>query len=88
MEILKLCFGDGDLGIILKPAINLERRERPVTIDINIDQKFVDVWLLNGETPPELNLLRELYADYDLTVYRSGTCSLTELTAELLRVNL
>lgn len=59
-----------------------------MTIEINIDQKYVDVWLMNGETPPELNLLREQYPDYEITIYRSGTGSLTELTAELLRVNL
>ena len=57
-------------------------------VDLNIEKKYIDIWLASGEDFPALNLLCAQYRDFDIAVIRSGPGSLPDLTAKLLQENL
>ena len=59
-----------------------------MTIDINIKDKYIDLWLDRGESTPDLGELRQQFPGYQITVFHSGSGDLASLTAELLKVNL
>ena len=59
-----------------------------MTIDINIKDKYIDLWLDRGESTPDLGELRQQFPDYQITIFHSGSGDLASLTAELLKVNL
>ena len=59
-----------------------------MVIDINIDKKFIDIWLGRGESTPGLGELRQQFPGYDMAVLHSGSGNLAALTAELLKTNL
>lgn len=56
-------------------------------VDLNIDKKYIDIWLSRGETPPDIGEYRQRYPGYSIAVFHSGTGDVKALTAELLRVN-
>ena len=56
-------------------------------IDVDPKEKYMDIWLAHGDTPPDAQRLHALYPDYDITLFRSGTGDLAALTGELLKNN-
>ena len=56
-------------------------------IEINAQKKFIDIWLMRDELPPDIDDLRSRFPDFDINIWRSGHESLVALTAELLRNN-
>ena len=59
-----------------------------MTIDINHDKHYIDIWLAHGEALPDTKLLQEARKeDYDVIVWRSGSGNLAALTSALLRNN-
>ena len=60
----------------------------PVRIDVDPKEKYVDIWLAHGDTPPDIQRLHALYPEFEITLFRSGTGDLAALTGELLKNNL
>lgn len=58
-----------------------------MTIDINHQKRYIDIWLSRGEASPDLNAYRQKYPGYSIAVFRSGNGDIKSLTAELLKVN-
>ena len=56
-------------------------------IDINQSEKYIDIWLSRGENPPDLREWKVQNKEYQITVFRSGSGNLADLTADLLRQN-
>ena len=61
--------------------------EVPMTIDINHQKRYIDIWLSRGEASPDLNAYRQKYPGYSIAVFRSGNGDVKRLTAELLKAN-
>lgn len=59
-----------------------------MTVDCNIKEKYIDIWLGRGESTPDLDELRRQLPGYQIVVFHSGNGDLATLTAELLKVNL
>lgn len=58
-----------------------------MVIDRNDTEKYIDIWLRKEETTPDVFLCCQQYPGYTITVWHSGSQSLGEITAELLRHN-
>ena len=56
-------------------------------IKANLTKKYIDIWLAQGEAPPDLREFRKRYADYELVIWRSGSGNVAALTSELLCSN-
>ena len=59
----------------------------PVRIDVDPKEKYMDIWLAHGDTPPDIQRLHALYPEFEITLFRSGTGDLAALTGELLKNN-
>ena len=59
-----------------------------MTIEININKHYIDIWLGRGESAPDLSEIRQQFPGYDIAVLHSGSGNLAVLTAELLKANL
>ncbi len=59
-----------------------------MVIDINVEAKYIDIWLSHGETPPDIKAYRENYPGYSIAVFHSGSGDVKALTAALLKANL
>lgn len=57
-------------------------------IDVDPKEKYMDIWLAHGDTPPDVQRLHALYPEFEITLFRSGTGDLAALTGELLKNNL
>ena len=55
-------------------------------ICVDSSSKYVDVWLKQDETI-DIDIVQKCFAGYDIIVWRSGRGNLSELTAELLKIN-
>ncbi len=58
-----------------------------MVIERNDTEKYIDIWLRNGEATPDVSLFCQQYPGYTITVWHSGSQPLGPLTAELLRHN-
>ena len=56
-------------------------------IDVDPKEKYMDIWLAHGDTPPDVQRLHALYPEFEITLFRSGTGDLATLTGELLKNN-
>ena len=56
-------------------------------IEINRKKRYVDIWLLGGESAPNMFEICQQYSGYDIAVFHSGKGRLDMLTAELLKAN-
>lgn len=59
-----------------------------MVIDINVEAKYIDIWLGHGEAPPDIKVYRETYPGYSIAVFHSGSGDVKALTAALLKANL
>lgn len=59
-----------------------------MTIEIDINKRYIDIWLGHGESAPDLSEIRQQFPGYDMAVLHSGSGNLAALTAELLKTNL
>lgn len=58
-----------------------------MTIEIDINKRYIDIWLGHGESTPDLSEIRLQFPGYQIAVFHSGDGDLENLTAELLKVN-
>lgn len=66
---------------------NKPEEEYAVRIDVNPSKKYIDIWLGQGDDPPDLRDIHSCFKGYEVVIWRSGTGNLTVLTADLLRAN-
>ena len=56
-------------------------------IDVNTSEKYIDIWLLRGENPPDCSEIKKCFPKYDIVIWRSGHEDFISLTAALLKNN-
>ena len=58
-----------------------------MSVDVNFDKRYIDIWLDRGEPTPDRSEIRQRFPGYQIAVFHSGSGDLAGLTAELLKVN-
>lgn len=58
-----------------------------MVIDVDSNDKYIDIWLFKGEQAPSVDDYSRRHPDYDITIWHSGTQNVIDLTCKLLQNN-